>query len=172
MFGATEMVAEQVANALHHELGTEVPCRDIGYLDLATLEAYDLLVLGLCTWNIGQLPSDLDLRLPELAELDLHGKLLAMFGTGDAVGYPDTFLDALELVDDALLTTGVERIGEWPVAGYSFLESRAQRGDKFLGLGIDEDNEPELTQERVTAWVKHVLAEYEETAPTVRLLPA
>lgn len=168
MFGATELVAEQVANTLHHELGAEVPCRDLAYLDLGVLEEHDLLVVGLSTWNIGQLPSDLELRLPELAALDLHGKLLALFGTGDAVGYPDTYLDALEIVDDALLTTGVERIGDWPVASYSFVESRAQRGDMFIGLGVDEDNEPELTEERVTAWVKKVLADYAETAPTVR----
>lgn len=170
MFGATELVAEQVAAALSHELGVEVPCRDLAYLDLAVLKDRDLLVLGLCTWNIGQLPSDLELRLPELAALDLNGKLLAMFGTGDAVGYPDTYLDALETVDDALLPTGVERIGEWPVAGYSFVASRAQRGDKFLGLGVDEDNEPELTAERVQAWVAKVAADYARTAPAVRLV--
>ena len=172
MFGATELVAEQVAAALSRELGAQVPCRDLAYLDLAVMEQHDLLVLGLSTWNIGQLPSDLELRLPELAALDLHGKLLALFGTGDAVGYPDTYLDALEIVDDALLTTGVERIGDWPVAGYSFEASRAQRGDMFLGLGVDEDNEPELTEERVNAWVSKVLADYNATEPQVRLLPA
>ena len=90
----------------------------------------------------------------------------------DAVGYPDTYLDALALVDDALLTTGVERIGDWPTAGYSFEESLARRGDMFIGLGVDEDNEPELTGERVTGWVRKVLAEYAEVAPKLRPLPA
>ncbi len=172
MFGATELVAEQVAATLHQELATEVPCRDLAYFDLGALEDHDLIFLGLSTWNIGQLPSDMELRLPELAALDLHGKLLALFGTGDAVGYPDTYLDALALVDDALLTTGVERIGDWPTAGYSFEESLARRGDMFIGLGVDEDNEPELTGERVTGWVRKVLAEYAEVAPKLRPLPA
>lgn len=172
MFGATELVAEQVAGALYRELGTEVPCRDLAYYDLGALAEHDLIVLGLSTWNIGQLPSDLELRLPELAGLDLHGKLLALFGTGDAVGYPDTYLDALALVDDALTTTGVERIGDWPTAGYSFVESLARQGDHFIGLGVDEDNEPELTDERVAGWVKKVLADYAEVAPKLRLLPA
>lgn len=172
MFGATELVAEQVAASLSRQLGVEVPCRDVAWFDLAELAKHDLIVLGLCTWNIGQLPSDLASRLPELAALDLHGKLLALFGTGDSVGYPDTFLDALELVDDALLTTGVERIGDWPVQGYDFIESRAQRGDMFLGLGVDEDNEPELTQGRVDAWAKKVADDYVRVAPSVRLQPA
>lgn len=172
MFGATELVAEKVAAALGAELGTEVPHRDVAWYELEGLAENDLIVLGLSTWNIGQLPSDLEFRLPELAALDLHGKLLALFGTGDAVGYPDTYLDALQTVDDALLTTGIERIGDWPVAGYDFVESRAQRGEFFIGLGVDEDNEPELTDERVTAWVKKVVAEYRETLPLVRLQPA
>lgn len=172
MFGATEMVAEQVAAALSRVMGVEVPCRDVAWIDLDDLIDRDLILLGLCTWNIGQLPSDLESRLPELAALDLHGKLLALFGTGDAVGYPDTYLDALELVDDALLTTGVERIGDWPVQGYDFIESRAQRGDVFIGLGVDEDNEPELTEGRVNAWVHKVADDYQRVAPTVRLQPA
>ena len=170
MFGATELVAEQVALALSHELGVDVPCRDLAYLDFGVLAKHDLLVLGLSTWNIGQLPSDMELRLPELAALDLHGKLLAFFGTGDAVGYPDTYLDALDIVDDALIATGIERIGDWPVSGYSFVESRAQRRETFIGLGVDEDNEPELTEERVSAWVRKVLADYSETAPRVKIL--
>lgn len=159
MFGATELVAEQVASALGRELGIDVPCRDVAYVDLAVVAEHDLLVLGLCTWNIGQLPSDLELRLSELADLELNGKSLALFGTGDALGYPDTFLDALATVDEALLGTGVTRIGAWPVAGYTFEYSLAQEGDHFIGLAVDEDNEPELTEERVTAWVKKVVAE-------------
>lgn len=171
MFGATEVVAERVAELLSHELGYQVPCRDIAWCDLAQLSEYDLLVIGSSTWNIGQLPSDLELHLPDLAELDLHGKLLALFGTGDQVGYPDTYLDALEIIADALELTGVELIGHWPTDGYDFIDSRALKDGQLLGLGVDEDNEPELTDERVAAWVHKVLADYRHTAPLVRLQP-
>ncbi len=172
MFGATELVAERVAARLGQELGVEVPCRDVAWFDLASLQSFDLIVLGCSTWNIGQLPSDLESRLPELASLDLNGKLLALFGTGDAVGYPDTYLDALDIVAEKLVTTGIEPIGRWPTAGYDFLASRAQRGDEFLGLGVDEDNEPELTDARVDAWVFKVAADYRAVAPKVALQPA
>ena len=171
MFGATEAVAERVAELLSAELGYQVPCRDVAWYELAQLSKYDLLVIGSSTWNIGQLPSDLELHLPDLAELDLHGKLLALFGTGDQVGYPDTYLDALEIIADALELTGVELIGQWPTDGYDFIDSRALKDGELLGLGVDEDNEPELTAERVAAWVKKVLADYRRTAPLVRLLP-
>ncbi|NLG08591.1 MAG: flavodoxin FldA [Deinococcales bacterium] len=172
MFGATELVAEQVAAALGRELGVEVPCRDLAWLEPSALAGFDLIVLGCPTWNIGQLPSHLEARLPELAALDLAGTRLALFGTGDAVGYPDTYLDALDIVAEALLPTGAEPIGRWPTAGYAFLASRAQRGDEFLGLGVDEDNEPERTAERVAAWAAKVAAEYRARAARAALQPA
>ncbi len=80
MFGATEAVAERVAELLSAELGYQVPCRDVAWYELAQLSKYDLLVIGSSTWNIGQLPSDLELHLPDLAELDLHGKLSSANG--------------------------------------------------------------------------------------------
>lgn len=171
MFGATEVVAERVAELLGAELDYQVPCRDVAWFDLAELSEYDLLVIGSSTWNIGQLPSDWELHLPELAKADLHGKLLALFGTGDQRGYPDTYLDALEIIADAVELTGVELIGQWPTDGYDFIDSRALQDGQLLGLGVDEDNEPELTDERVAAWVKKVLVDYQRIAPQVRLQP-
>ncbi len=159
MFGATEEVAEKVAKELAAELGTDVPWRDAGWLDFAELPEQDLLVIGSCTWNIGQLPTDWDLRLPELAALDLRGKLVALFGTGDARGYPDTFLDALDAVAKAAEAAGATLIGAWPTAGYRFTASLAQRGDAFLGLALDQDNDADLTDARVGAWCAQVAAE-------------
>ena len=37
---------------------------------------------------------------------------------------------------------------------YEFDESEALEGDEFLGLGIDNDNEEELTQDRLAGWVE------------------
>ena len=51
-------------------------------------------------------------------------------------------------------------IGHWPTEGYDFEASKGLVDDKhFVGLGIDEDRQPELTEERVDAWVKQI---YEE----------
>ena len=45
-------------------------------------------------------------------------------------------------------------MGKWPTEGYEFDESEALEGDKFLGLGIDNDNEEELTEDRLAGWVE------------------
>jgi flavodoxin len=48
------------------------------------------------TWGIGDLQQDWDTRINLLAPVDFSGKKVAFFGLGDAMGYPDSFLDAKE----------------------------------------------------------------------------
>lgn len=159
MFGATEEVAESVSRALAAEFGVAVPCRDAGWLDFAELEDHDLIVIGSCTWNIGQLPSDWEARLQELAALDLTGKLVALFGTGDARGYPDTYLDALDAIAKAATAAGATLLGEWSTAGYRFTGSLALRGDSFVGLALDQDNDHDLTEARIGVWCAQLAIE-------------
>ncbi len=162
MFGATEEVAEVVSHALAAELGVAVQCRDAGWLDFAELEDQDLIVIGSCTWNIGQLPSDWEARLEELAQRDLRGKLVALFGTGDARGYPDTYLDALDAIAKAATAAGATLIGEWSTAGYRFSGSLALRGDNFVGLALDEDNDDDLTEARIGVWCAQLANEVDQ----------
>lgn len=159
MFGATEVVAEQVAEELTARLDTPVVARDIAWFDVAELAEYDLVVIGSSTWNIGQLPSDMTVKLPQLAQLDLFGKRLALFGTGDQLGYPDTYLDAIGIIADELSGTGAVIIGTSDTHGYHFTGSLALRHGRLLGLALDEDNEPDLTQARIVEWVDQLVTE-------------
>jgi flavodoxin I len=168
MFGATEACAGLVADALTARLGDSVPCRDASWFDVAELAAYDLVVLGAATWNIGQLPYGLGDTLAELGRLDLTGTAVALFGTGDQVGYPDTFLDALGLVAQTVRQAGAELVGSWPTTGYDFLGSRAVEGERFVGLALDDDNQPELTAARIAQWVHLVLDEVESISSRER----
>lgn len=159
LFGTTERVAETVAAELTALLDEPVPALDLAHLDPSDLLGRELVVVGTPTWNVGQLPPDLEARLPELAGLDLRRSALALFGTGDQAGYPDTFLDAVGIVADALEPTGARLVGRWPAAGYRFEASLALRGGELLGLGVDEDNEPELTARRIAVWAERVAVE-------------
>ncbi|PLO94153.1 flavodoxin FldA, partial [Klebsiella pneumoniae] len=50
--------------------------------------------------------------------------------------------------------------GHWQTAGYHFEASKGLADDDhFVGLAIDEDRQPELTNERVEKWVKQVAEE-------------
>ena len=54
----------------------------------------------------------------------------------------------------------MELIGLWPANGYDFEGSLALDGEYFLGLALDEDHHPELTDGRIKAWVKQLVDEF------------
>ncbi len=97
---------------------------------------------------------------PTLEEIDFNGKLVALFGCGDQEDYAEYFCDALGTIRDIIEPRGATIVGHWPTAGYHFEASKGLADDDhFVGLAIDEDRQPELTNERVEKWVKQVAEE-------------
>jgi len=106
-------------------------------------------MFGIPTWYYGEAQADWDDFFPELEEIDFTNKLVAIFGCGDQEDYAEYFLDAMGTLRDIVEAKGAIVIGNWPTAGYEFEASKALVDDKhFVGLGIDEDRQPELTAER------------------------
>lgn len=56
----------------------------------------------------------------QLDDLNLEGKIVALYGLGDQLGYGEWFLDALGMLHDKLSTKGVKFVGYWPTEGYEF----------------------------------------------------
>merc|ERR1712194_18060 len=83
----------------------------------------------------------------DLAGLDLAGKKVAIFGLGDHGGYGDNFCDAM----DELVT--------WSTDGYDHMESKSVADGKFVGLACDEDNQPEMSEDRVKGWLAQIKGE-------------
>ena len=81
---------------------------------------------------------------------------MAIFGTGDQVSFPDSFVDAIGILYDVVARKGAEVIGCTDPAGYDFTRSAALRDGKFVGLAIDEDNQSGETEARVTAWLSQL----------------
>ena len=59
-----------------------------------------------------------------------------------------------------LTKNGAVLTGQVPAIEYEFDESESVVDGKFLGLPIDEDFEPELTDERIEKWVKQISADF------------
>ena len=113
--------------------------------------------MGIPTWYIGELQSDWDYFFPKFKEIDFTGKKTAFFGLGDQLGYPDSFVDGIGILAEVVLKNGGEVFGYWSVEGYDFDESLgvAPNGD-FYGLVLDDDNEHEMTDERVDKWFNQI----------------
>jgi flavodoxin I len=141
-------VAERVSSFIE---GSEV-C-EVGSFDFDTVADYDLLLFGSSTWGLGDLQDDWEEKIDDLKGADLSGKKVALFGTGDQESYVDTFADAVGILYEAVVEAGAEVIGLTSTDDYSFDESRAVVDGKFIGLILDEDNESEKSDERISAWV-------------------
>lgn len=158
-YGSTTGNTRFAAEAIQREFGIESELFDIARADAVCLARYPLLILGVSTWGVGDLQADWDTRINLLAQVDFAGKRVALFGLGDAMGYPDSFLDAMGTLYRAVRACGAETIGRWPTGGYAFTASSAIVDGEFVGLGLDDDNQDHLTGERIAQWVVQVKGE-------------
>lgn len=140
---------------IQKELGgdTVVDLYDISQVESSDFDAYSYVVIGCPTWNVGELQDDWDSFFNELDSVDFSGKKVAYFGAGDQAGYPDSFQDAMGILEEKISELGGETVGYWSTEGYNFNESKAVRDGKFVGLALDEDNQSELTEQRIKTWV-------------------
>ncbi|MEX0988292.1 MAG: flavodoxin [Bacteroidales bacterium] len=116
--------------------------------------AYDQLILGVPTWFDGELPNYWDEFIPALEEINLKGKKIALFGLGDQKEYSENFQDGMGIMAEILEERGGEIVGFTSTEGFTFENSRAQRGEQFVGLSIDFENQSSKNKSRITAWVK------------------
>lgn len=166
--GNTERVAKQIVVIMRRH---DTLLRDVADTTIDDFLSVDALICGASTWDIGELQEDWAARLSDLEGLDLSGRSLALFEMGDAYTYSWNYLDCLGELWNTLQHTGASLVGRWPVVGYEFDESRAVGDDgHFLGLGLDEDNHPEPTSERVYGWLAQLCEELRIGDPQSRCL--
>ena len=154
--GNTEVIAEDLVKLLgEHEVLT------VDELEESDWEGNELYILGIPTWYDGELQSDWEDYLDDFQKIDFTGKTVAVFGLGDQVGYAEWFCDGVGILADIVEKNGGKVIGNWPTDGYEFESSKAvmNTNNTFYGLCIDEDNQPELTQERLKKWVEQLKIE-------------
>ena len=149
-YGSTTGVCEDVANKIAEQLGAADVYNIAGNED--KLGDYDVLILGTSTWGFGELQADWIDSVDALGSLDLNGKKVAYFGSGDQSSFADTFVDGIGLLNDEIEKTGATVVGHTSTDGYDFNESKALVDSQFLGLAIDEVNQSDLTDERIEAW--------------------
>ena len=157
--GNTESVAELIAAEMGIVVSSVTSIADASPEDLGSAEA---LILGVSTHGDGELQYDWEDFFPHMDEIDLSGKKVALFGLGDAVTYPDQFVNALGMLYQKVTECGAEVVGFWPTGDYDFDESSAVEYNKFVGLVIDEDSEPDKTEDRVRRWVEMIKPELAE----------
>jgi flavodoxin I len=161
-FGTQTGNTETIAEMIQKEFGGDdiVELHDISGADPSDFADYACLIIGCPTWNVGELQADWEGFYDELDTIDFSGKKVAYFGPGDQIGYSDNFQDAMGILEEKISQQGGTTVGYWPIDGYDFNESRAVKNGKFVGLALDEDNQSELTEERIKTWVAQLKNEF------------
>ena len=133
---------------------------DVANTDIKKILDYDFLIFGSSTWDLGELQYDWLDAIEALDNMDLKGKKIAIFGLGDQYGYSDTYQDAIGILAEKVIERGAQLVGFTTTTGHKFDGSKAVKDGKFMGLALDEDNQANLSNERIQAWVKQIQSEF------------
>lgn len=162
-YGSDEGNTESIAYRIQARLGEDVvevhDIADVTQLDFAQ---YDKLIMGIPTWDFGQLQSDWEDFWDDISEVDLSGKTVALYGLGDQFGYGDYFIDSVGMLHEVISPNGPKIVGHWSTEGYEFEASKAkiEGEDKFVGLAVDEDQQEHLTAGRLNQWCEQIHSEF------------
>lgn len=98
----------------------------------------------------------------KLDEISFEDKKMAIVGLGNSVLYPDHFADGIAHLYNRISEKKARIFGFVNPEGYDFTDSEALNDDgAFCGLPIDEDNEDELTHERLEKWISMLKSDFE-----------
>lgn len=157
--GNTETVAGYLADA------TGAEATDIADADAETIAGHEAIIIGAPTWHTGadseRSGTSWDEWLyNELPNIDLTGKKIAIFGVGDSASYSDNFCDATGELYDCFTAQGAKVFGMTASDdGFDYTESKGVVDGKFVGRVFDEDNYPDESEERASAWVGQLKSE-------------
>ena len=138
-YGTTGGRTKKVAEMIQKEFGGKaVELWNIKDITTQDVLKYNNLIFGTSAWGIGDMQDDWEIFIEDLAELDLTGKKIALFGLGDQKKYPGSFADGLGTLY-CRMPNKEDIIGSWSLKGYDYYFSSAEKDGKFVGLVIDAD---------------------------------
>ena len=158
IYGSDTGATENVAKSIHQKIGEDkADLLEVNKVSSDDFKKYSTILMGVPTWYIGELQSDWDYFFSDFEKIDFTGIKTSYFGLGDQLGYPDSFVDGIGILAKVVLKNGGEVFGSWSTEGYDFDESLGVNPDgDFYGLVIDDDNQHEMTEERIDKWLSQI----------------
>ena len=160
--GSVHRVAKLLASKIENKKPDLIQVNEAKTSDL---ERYDNIIFGISTvgrdtWdqNFGNV--DWSKFMPTVTSFDFTGKKVAIFGLGDHITYAYHFVNAMGTLAKLVIKNGGKLVGKVSPDGYTFQDSDALEGGLFQGLPLDEDFEPELTEDRLNCWSEQLEKEF------------
>lgn len=158
--GNTETVAGYIADTVGIE-----DWKDISDAEDSEITGHDAIIVGAPTWHTGADSERSGTSWDEwlyntLPNLDFTGKKVAIFGVGDSSSYGDNYCDVMGEIYELFTARGAKVYGMSPADdGFDYTESKSVIDDKFVGKPFDEDNYPDDSEERASAWIEQLKGE-------------
>ena len=158
--GNTELVTADLVKLLNKD---DVEVVTVDKVTEKDWESHINYLLGIPTWYDGELQSDWEDYFEEFKKINFTDKKVAIFGLGDQIGYDEWFCDGIGILGKVVIENGGKLLGYTQKdSSYDFDESLVLADDSTLyGLALDEDNQPELTNERLKKWVIQIKNEFQ-----------
>ncbi len=160
--GTTRLVGKKIAAKIGDDLVAKP--LNINRTELDDLLSYDVLILGTATYGEGDLPGkENNVKngswaefVPQLDEVDLTGKTVALYGVGNQEKYGERYVNGMAKLYKLVTSKGATVVGEWDTEGYTFSASEAVIDGKFVGLAIDNKSQKIETESRIEGWVNQI----------------
>ena len=157
-----------VANKLGELIGEDkvdiIPVKEVSKEDLIK---YDKIILigstvGADHWDNEIIVNEWPEFFRKSNEIRFDKKKVAIIGLGNCVLYPDHFVDGMAVLYEEIKKQNAQIFGFVDSAEYDFTDSEAVNDDGiFCGLALDEDNEEDLTDERLKRWISDLVPDFE-----------
>jgi len=157
-----------VANKLGEMIGNDkvdiIPVKEVEKGDLYKYNKIILIgsTVGADHWNNEIVVDEWTEFFTKIMEISFEKKKVAIVGLGNSVLYPSHFADGIADLYERITKQNAKVLGFVDAKDYDFTDSEAVNDDGlFCGLPIDEDNEAELTTERLEKWIFILKSDFE-----------
>ncbi len=155
-YGMTEKSAKKIKKAFGR---AKVDIFNLKNTSVDKIGKYQNLIFGTSAWGIGEMQDDWEMTIDNLSEIDFSNRKVALFGLGDQKEYPESFVDGLGTLYCRLPDKNCV-VGDWPTVGYDYYFSLADKDGSFIGLVLDDHNQEDMSDMRITDWVKQLKKEF------------
>jgi len=153
-YGSTLGYTKTIAEKIRKAFGSDVSdINNIENFNEASIKQYENFIFGTSTWGLGEMQEDWENIAGKLGAMDFSSKKIALFGVGDQLIWADSFVNGMGMLHHHI-PAKENVVGYTSIEGYDFEISLAIKNNQFVGLAIDDDNQPELTDVRIKNWVE------------------
>lgn len=161
--GSVNQVAKKLGKMIGNDKADIIPVKDAGKDDVMNYSQVILVgsTVGADHWSNETVLNEWPGFFARIAGVSFEDKKVAIVGLGNSVLYPEHFADGMAYLHKEITAKNAQVFGFVDSEGYTFEDSEAVNDEGvFCGLPLDEDNEEELTDERLEGWLSRLGSDF------------